>query len=359
MLAWALHFLIGVAVFGGYYYLSIQPPLIHMEFFLLNQIYVFDVMSLYMILVGLLIAIYLVTRLVLYGLVFFQKAGYYQQAYHQVVSDKLVRQAIEAWVVGKTDKAIKKFSKSMDMRGNDPLYDLFLAWLLSTGGQMQLSDAKLLDLLNRRYLSHEVAAGIRAKLYWHQGQPSVAVSILRQQLKHYPSRGLLLLLYQILNESMHELSVQYVEIVEQTLNHWRLIKDDKQFRQALYQAIDLSIERGDGHFYHLWPYGKAALGKEQVIFLDYKHQFSQDDQKGVDYLIQNLQNIFYASLYQELGLVAYRVDEQIQLANRWLSRMDHASGVKIMSRLYFASGDHHQGLEMAKTYLSLNHSGRL
>jgi hypothetical protein len=358
MLVLALHLLIGVAIFFGYYYVSIQPPLVHMELFLFDQVYVLDALSVYMLLVGIAIAFYVLIRFILYGLDFFQKASRYQVAYHQGISDKLVRQSVEAWILGKTDKAIKKFSRSMELRGQDPVYDLFLAWLLSIGGQMQLSDAKLLDLLNRRYLTHEVAAGIRAKLYWNQEQPIVAVSVLRQQLKQRPSRGLLLLLYQILNQAKHELSVQYVEIVEETLNHWRLIKDDGQFRQALYHAIDLSIERRDGCFYSLWPYGKSILKKEQVLFLNYKHLFSQDEQKGVDYLIQSLQNEFYASLYQELGLVTYRTEEQIQLAHRWLARMDYAIGIKVMSRLYFASGDHHQGLEMAKTFLSLESSSR-
>jgi len=353
MLVGALHVLMGLLIYAGYYYVSMHPPLVHMEIFLFDQVYVFEAASSYMLLSGLVLAIYLLVRVILLGMTFFKKAEHYKARYHEVIADKLVRNSIEAWILGKNDQAIKKFSKFIDIRGHELIYDLFFALFLSSAGQMQLSDAKILDLLNRRLIGHEVAAGIRARLYWHQRQAVMAVSILRQQLKSQTSAALLLLLCQILNEAEKELAVQYIDIVEQALNDWRLIKGDAQFCKVLYRAIELSIERRDNRFYTLWPYGKSVLSKDQIIFLDYKQQFSQDPKKAVDYLLENLQTTCHVHLYGELGLLAYRVDEQIQLANRWLSWVEEIVGVKVMGRLYFMSGDHHQGMEMAKGLLAV------
>lgn len=279
----------------------------------------------------------------------------YQHKRKSELADKLTRQAIEAWILGDMVRAGKKFSKASEILGPDPLRDIFEAWILSSNHQLQLADAKILNLLNQKLIHQDSTAGIRARIYMERGQPVVAAAILEQQFEHRMHQGLLKLYCQLLSENKAQLKLNYIEKVEKILPNWRLVNKTKAFSDLLHEAIRLSIADKNDRFYNIWQYAKSTLAKEDVLLFEFQKRCQLDnDVKGaVSWLNAQLKNAFYLKLYECLGIYEYHLDQQMELAKRWRSYAPRDIEAKVLARLYLRGNDPQGTIEHARDYLSL------
>ncbi len=349
------HFLVLALVLIGFYAISVNPPIMRMELFAFGNLYVLEAMQMYTLLIVVVSVMYLAIRIALLAGHLFSWASRFQQSKKNSAADRLIRQAIECWVIGNPDRAARKFEKASVMLPHDPLRELFSAWLLASKDQLQLADAKVLDLLNKKLINEESAAGIRARLYLENSQAPVAAAILSQQVMTRPSRGLLELYCQILYDHQQRLLDNYIKSVVAILPCWRLVKDKIIYKKVIKQACLHAIKVEDSDFFVLWPYAKSILSKEEILYIEYFKikTLDKDAEAAVDLLLSHLHSKNYLSLYQLLGDSAYRVDDQIKIANRWMVYVAKDISSEVLTRLYFKGGDIQQGVEFAREYLAI------